>query len=428
MTSSRLELPAGQNWSCHGCTDCCRNQRLVTLSEAEQEQIERQGWTLADGVDPSRMIVPGRNHSRLGHQADGACMFLDASGRCRIHAKFGEAAKPLACRLYPFLIHPAGKKVFVGLRFSCPSAAANRGRGLADHATEVARLVPDVLPAGCEVLPPPAVAATPGLDWTDFLRFVRWLEVSLREEKVPVALKLLRALRWLESAERGYLDQIEGESADEILEALVRRSREKVPALPSPAQSPSRFGRLFLRLLVLEHARRPTVGDQQVRSAHRWKMLEDAFRFVVASARTPAVREEFKRVEFAEIERPFGPLPAAAEALLDRYFQVKVQSLQFCGKGFHDCSLIEGFRNLALMYPVILCLSRWLAAGDGRAGLSEADVLKAVSIADHQYGVAPYVAWRTRLLHQRDDITRLCAWYGGTAAGQTPPSDMAAIL
>ena len=48
---------------------------------------------------------------RLGHQADGACVFLDERGLCRIHAKFGEQAKPLACRIYPYAFHPAGKKI-----------------------------------------------------------------------------------------------------------------------------------------------------------------------------------------------------------------------------------------------------------------------------------------------------------------------------
>lgn len=411
MTSSRLELPPGQNWSCHGCTDCCRNHLVVPLSAAEKKRIEEQGWTLADGVDPARMFVSGRNQYRLGHQPDGACVFLDEAKCCRIHSKFGEAAKPLACRLYPFLIYPAGKKTFVGLRFSCPSAAANQGKALAEYSGAIGQLAREVLPAGCERLPAPAVAATAGLDWPDFLRFVRWMGTSLGEPGVPVGLKLLRTLQWLGSVEQGYLDQIAGESADEILEALVRRSKEKVPAVPAPPEAPSRFGRLFLRLLVLEHAQATTVEDQSLRSAHRWKMLAAGCRFLIGARSTPAMRAELKRVRFAEIERSFGPLPPAAEALLERYFLVKVQSLQFCGKGYHDCGLIEGFRNLALMYPICLWLARWRAASEGHDTWNEADVQWAVSCADYHYGFAPYLAWRTRLLHQRNDIVRLCAWY-----------------
>jgi lysine-N-methylase len=327
--------------------------------------------------------------------------------------KFGEVAKPLACRLYPLLIYPAGKKVMVGLRFSCPSAAANLGKSLAEYPAEITRLAREVLPEGCEQVPPPAVAVTPGLDWPDFLRYVRWLDVILAAENVSMALKLLRALQWLEKVERGHLDQFAGDTADEILQALVRRTAEKLPALPAQPDRPTRFGRVFLRLLVLEHARSTTVADRGVRSGHRWKLLAAAFRFISASGQTPALREELKPVRFAEIAKPFGPLPPAAEAHLTRYFRVKVQSLQFCGEGFHDCPLGEGFRNLALLYPIIVWLSRWLALSSGRSSVVEADVMKAISVVDYQYGFAPYVAWRTRLLHQRNDIAHLCGWYAG---------------
>jgi lysine-N-methylase len=95
---------------------------------------------------------------------------------------------------------------------------------------------------------------------------------------------------------------------------------------------------------------------------------------------------------------------------LTRYFRVKVQSLHYCGVAFHDRPLIEGFRNLALLYPVILWVARWLAVSDGRSALAEADVVKAVTLVDYQYSYAPYLGWRTRLLQQRNDIVRLCGW------------------
>jgi hypothetical protein len=164
-------------------------------------------------------------------------------------------------------------------------------------------------------------------------------------------------------------------------------------------------------MLVLEHARPTTVADRGVGSAHRWKLLAAAFSLAAATGHTPVVRAELKRVRFAELERPFGPLPPGAEALLTRYFQVKVQSLQFCGKGYFDRPLIEGFRNLALLHPIILWLARWLAVSAGRDTLADADVAQAVGMVDHQYGYTPYVGWRTRLLQQRNDIVRLCAAY-----------------
>ena len=74
---------------------------------------------------------PGpRGEYRLNQNAEAACVFLGPGGRCRIHAKFGHDAKPLACRLYPFVLVPAGKRWRVGLRFSCPSVAVSLIRSM----------------------------------------------------------------------------------------------------------------------------------------------------------------------------------------------------------------------------------------------------------------------------------------------------------
>ncbi len=130
-----LELPTIQNWSCHNCGGCCR-QHAIAITAEEHERIAAQNWTAEEGIPAGQPLFervglfPWTKWYRLAHQPDGACVFLDERGLCRIHAKFGEQAKPLACRVYPYAFHPAGKKITVSLRFSCPSVAANRGTSL----------------------------------------------------------------------------------------------------------------------------------------------------------------------------------------------------------------------------------------------------------------------------------------------------------
>ena len=136
-------------------------------------------------------------------------------------------------------------------------------------------------------------------------------------------------------------------------------------------------------------------------------------RLVGAGGQTPALRQGLASVKFSDIEKSFGPLSPQMEAMLTRYFRVKIQSLHFFGAAFHDRPLMEGFRSLALLYPVIIWLSRWLAVGDGRTNLSDADVARAISMVDYHHSYSPHNAGRVRLLHQRNDISKLCGWYGG---------------
>jgi lysine-N-methylase len=137
MTLPIRHLPVVQNWDCHASGDCCRQGYIVSLTEEERKRIETQGWDPdrdLGGLAPTvREGMLGRRRWRLGQRADGACVFLGDNGRCRIHERFGYDAKPLPCRLFPFILIPAGKEWRVGMRYACPSAAANLGRPLAEH-------------------------------------------------------------------------------------------------------------------------------------------------------------------------------------------------------------------------------------------------------------------------------------------------------
>jgi lysine-N-methylase len=417
MKPFRIETPSIQNWSCHGCTACCRGF-LIELSDEEKRRVEGQGWTQADGVDPATMMVVEKGHFRLGHQNDGACVFLDAAGRCRIHSRFGEAAKPRACRLFPLALHPVGAKLVVGVRFSCPSAAANAGQPLAAQLPALRDIAALMVPDGFADFPAPAILHEAGLAWPDFIRFVSWLDKTMSAEKQPVALKLQCALHWLGAVEKAAFDQISGREADEILGALSKNASSEVPAdaavTPPP---PTRMDRLLFRTLVFTYARRDSIQDLKAGAGYRVRMLRWMLQFARASGRVPGLVASLPPVEFAAIEKPFGALPPGAEATLTRFFRVKIQSLHFCGRAFYDMPLIEGFQNLALLFPVIVWLARWRAASENRSCLSESDIERAISLADHHHGYSPILAsaWsrrRVRLLSQRDGISRLCGAYG----------------
>jgi len=56
---------------------------------------------------------------RLALRKDGACVFLDADQRCRIHGEFGYDAKPHVCRMAPLQMIALEKFAYVTLRRYC---------------------------------------------------------------------------------------------------------------------------------------------------------------------------------------------------------------------------------------------------------------------------------------------------------------------
>src|SRR5690242_8209962 len=107
MSLPVLPLPVLQNWDCHSCGNCCREYD-VAVTEEERKRIESQGWGADPEIGRRPLVVrsgPWWSRSfRLSHRGDNGCIFLTADNRCRIHERFGADSKPLACRLFPFLL------------------------------------------------------------------------------------------------------------------------------------------------------------------------------------------------------------------------------------------------------------------------------------------------------------------------------------
>lgn len=421
MADIRLELPTIQNWSCHSCSGCCR-QHCIEITDEERRRILDQHWTAEDGVPAERPLLvwhagpPWRKRYRLGHQADGACVFLDEQGLCRIHAKFGEKAKPLACRVYPYALHPAGRKVAVSLRFSCPSAVANRGKAVSEQTGALKDIARHVVPDRFDETPPPKITKREKVDWPDFHRFVAALDATLSPAETPITAKLLRALFWINLVGEAQFVKVTGARLDEFLEIISQAAQAEATCDPADVGPPGRLGRLYFRLLAGQYARRDTFAEKQSGWLNRLRLLRAAMKFAAGRGRTPPLQEDLRDIRFEALEQPFGPLPEGAEEMFTRYFRVKVQGLHFCGPAYYGVPLVEGFQSLALIYPAILYIARWLAAGDGRTSLKLDDLARAITVADHHHGYSPAFGTRpfrrrVRTLAQTGEIARLAAWY-----------------
>jgi lysine-N-methylase len=116
---------------------------------------------------------------------------------------------------------------------------------------------------------------------------------------------------------------------------------------------------------------------------------------------------------FVAAEHPAGPLSASAAALLTRYYQLKVESLQFCGPTNFRFAVWDGLESLALTFPVVMWLSRVLTA-DGRT--RDDAIARALRLVDDNFGFNKLLGvgrqkFALRLLGSRGELPRLVAWY-----------------
>ena len=258
MSSPLVQLPLIQNWSCHSCGGCCR-KHLIEITEEDRQKIVEQKWTAADGVEIPPVVwhagAPWKKRYRLAHRADGSCVFLDDKGLCRIHAKFGEPAKPLACQVYPYALHPGGRKLALSLRFSCPSVVANKGRPVSLQVRELKRIAELTVPPTADQIPAPAITPGVRVEWSDFHRFVNALDTTLAEPGVDLLTRILRAVFWVRLVSQSKFDVVRGNRLDEYLNIVTEAAKSGIGEQPTAPREPSRAGRLQFRMLAAQYSR-----------------------------------------------------------------------------------------------------------------------------------------------------------------------------
>ena len=409
--SIKLTLPQLQNWSCHNCGGCCR-QHGIAITEAERDRIAKQGWTEADNV-PAEWFTRQRKSLRLNHRPDGSCVFLDEKGLCRIHGKFGEAAKPLACRIYPYVFHPAGGRMTVSLRYSCPSVVENLGKTAEKSRGEIAKTAKLVVPEDAQQLPPPEVSPGEAVSWDDFRRIVDALDRTLAQDK-PLAQRLREVVFWVGMIGQASLDAVRGERLGELLDVLTTAAPAELEL--TPESDVSAIGATQFRLLVAQYARK----DTEVTRAAGWRGRLTMFKAGLAWAGGKGVATPFQdgyaEVPFDRIETGDWPLPAEADELLTRYLRTKVRGLHFCGRGYYGVPLAEGWASLALCVCSVAWLARWSALSAGREAITKDDLVRGVTTADHHHGFSDALATRAsrkrvQLLTRANEVDALVRRY-----------------
>ncbi len=407
-------LPTIQNWDCKSCSDCCRTY-AVPVTAAEREIIAKQNWSAEPGFEKLETVVVASGGYHLAHTADGACVFLGDDKLCKIHAKFGEPAKPKACRIYPFMMVPAGDHWRVGIRFACPTATANLGRNVAAHASairEYAGLMEADAPAPLDQLPPPALRSGQSVPWDELLRFNAAILAILNDSAYPLERRLRQISALAEVCKKSRFDAVQGARLKDFLDVMTAATHDEVPeAAKVPA--PGWIGRMLFRQMIALYSRKDNGPDAGIASHSRWIRIRSAWRFARGSGEIPKLHAKIPTATFAEVEQSVGPLSPETEALLLRYYRVKVESLQFCGPTNFHRPYWEGLDSLLLTFPAILWLTRVFARGS----LDRVNAAKlALRLVDDSFGFNKLLdvglqAWAIRTLADRGEVVKLIARY-----------------
>ncbi len=421
MTLPIRSLPVVQNWDCHVCGSCCQ-EYLVTVSDEERRRIEAQDWNddaLLAGRKIFRRTGPWwARRYHLNHRDDGSCVFLSESGRCRMHERFGYESKPLPCRLFPFVLIPAGDHWRVGMRYACPSAAANKGRGVALHletlkkfATELARREGlDEKPDGLHLRPPRLQGRT-RLDWPDTLRLADTLGALIHDRRDPMERRLRKCLALARLCQEAKMNKLAGKRLGDFLQLAAAGAGAEIPADPAALPPPGWVGRILFRQAVALFTRKDHGPNRGIAYQGRLVLLRAAVRFARGRGAIPRMHTWFPETTFEQVEASATRLDEEAELVLERYYGTKVQAFQFCGAANFHFPFWEGLTMLILTFPVLMFVRRALSelpAGEA--------VVKALSIVDDHFGFNRVLRGRRqrvglRLLASTGELDRLVAWY-----------------
>jgi lysine-N-methylase len=407
-----VPLPILEKWDCHTCGICCKGHTIL-LDEEDLAKLDGQGWEKKPefaGVQITKKLTLLGSQRVLNQRPDGSCIFLTDDQRCRIHAEFGEPAKPWACRMFPYQVSPVGDELRVTMRRTCPSAAADRGRPLQEQLSFIRELAPKAVGDGR--FPAPAIHRSHLRSWSEARRLTAALEATLLSERGPLFRRLSIGLRVVDLVAEARTKSLDDERWKELVAMFVEQAEREVNERIRNRVEPSGSAKLIFRQTAAEYLRfHPNMGDRPS-LAQRWKLFRAAVSIARGRGEVPTIHPSLPKATFADLERPLGALSDDVLRPLDRYFMATAAAMQYCGAGRRGWSVVDGFRALVLAYPVAMWALRWLSVGRTP---TNADAVQTVVMLDRSHYYPLLLGYRHRkrldVLTQLGELERLISWY-----------------
>jgi lysine-N-methylase len=413
MTLPIKPLPMIERWDCHQCGVCCRGS-IVPLSADDLARLKAQGWEEHPDFRGTQVAV---RESWLGHEyrlaqrEDGSCVFLTAQGLCRIHKELGFDAKPLVCRMFPFQVVPRDNVAYLTIRRACPSAAADKGRPVAEQLEFARALARERHLADAAPVPPPI---KPGelRGWPVAKRLLGVFERMLTDSRYPPVRRLVHALVVCRQLEAARTKQLPDERVTELFDVLERSAVEEVGDIFSERNPPNAAAAVLFRQTAAEFIRLHPRCHLKPSWRARWRLAGAAWRFIRGRGQLPQLFDALPAATFEQLEEPLGGLDPDVQLPLARFIETTASSWSYALANRSGWSIIESVRMLALVYAVGLWMLRWISAGrKPEAG----DVPEIITALDRGQGYGPLSGikqrYRVRLMARQLQLERLVVWY-----------------
>jgi len=253
-----LRLPDGMQFDCHHSGRCCEDFWEIPIDRDSLETIRSLPLSSISPkfLDPEHYTEPrlGRPGELALGRIERRCVFLTSGRRCVIHQNFGHAAKPQACRDFPFRYIETPGGVFVGLSMACPSVRANEGRPIEEHRQELAANYATSLSVR-PVTDPIELAPKVPVDFDTYERIESCLNDILRFETTALDDRLIGGFVFLQLLERAVteLEEPAGNAAAtirQLLELFRQSQYQRVRRIALKARGSRGLHRALLGLLV----------------------------------------------------------------------------------------------------------------------------------------------------------------------------------
>lgn len=388
-----------QRYSCHSCGDCCRDF-TVQLRKEDILRLENQGYAQKMG-EP--VTVEFRKEQYLRQREDGACIFLESDGRCRIHSDYGFDEKPVACRLFPFNLAPDAGGPHAGLNFACQSVRANKGAALSSHRNDLVRALRAIPEANVKAPPRLSRKLRAEQDEVNAIgqALDKWLAAS-----VSVRVRF-DGFAWLaQSLGAAKFDKVRGVRVKELVDLLVSALPEELEHLPVEEANPRQLR--LLRQASFARIEDPRIHDGAPRGAiavrlDQWRRSRA---FAAGRGEVPWLPRGWPGpVRFDAAENVKGPSDSsdheAIDDLVSRWMRATILGSRAWGAGYYAFSVAEGVQALALNLACVGWLARVHAAGRGCSEVDLEAVGEAIGRIDRAAGRARWLGSSAEKLRMR---------------------------